>query len=80
MNYGAMLASLKMGVDILTAIDPDTVPHTKNPNHIPVYTLRQEDGTVMREGHVDELVESAHGMSHAVLCEDEYPVFGVGYA
>lgn len=80
MNYLTMLASLRMGVDILTMTDPDDVPHTRQPGYIPKYTLREENGTVISRDPVDVLTEQAHHFLGPVcLYEDEYPVFCIDY-
>jgi hypothetical protein len=78
-NYFEMLGSLRMGVDFLPDTDPETVPHATQPGYVPRYTLRRDDGSVVMEGQVDELVHEAHVqlVESLTLYEDEYPVFTV---
>ena len=81
LNWGQMMASLKMGVDVLPETDPEDVPHVKDPSHIPSYSLRSEDGSLVDSGPVDLLVERAHMDFYPVdvltLFEDDYPVFTI---
>jgi hypothetical protein len=80
-NFFEMMASLRMGVDILPRTDPETVPHVFAPGYIPAYTLRDESGKeILMRGSVDELVEHMHNVlaQTLILYEDEYPVMGVG--
>lgn len=78
-----MLASLKMGVDIMPDTNPETVPHTKVSGYIPQYSYQfQVDGNwlpaiLVNLEELPEFVADMHGnMWYPVrLLEDGYPVF-----
>lgn len=79
LNFFAMFASLRMGVDVMTTTDASEVPHVLQPGYVPVYTGRDDSGVIVFQGiPVDELVEQLHGdLRELTLYEDNYPVFTV---
>lgn len=83
MNFSTMLASLRMGVDILPITDPEDVPHLHDPAHVPHYSLVRVDRyTGDREevgsGDPVDLVDRAHrGDASYLFLEDGLEVFHV---
>lgn len=79
MDFSVMLASLRMGVDVMTTTDASEVPHVSQPGYVPTYTGRDDDGVVvLKEMPVDELVDQLHAdLRELTLYEDNYPVFTV---
>lgn len=68
----------RMGTCVPPLTSPASVPHTTQPGYIPVYTLREENGTVISREPVDVITCDAHNFIGPVfLYEDEYPVFCV---
>ena len=83
-NYLAMLASLKVGVDFPPDTDPDTVPHVRQPGVIPTYSVEIErDGNwvphipAVLMSDLPDVVEAMHWdyTSPVRLLENGYPVF-----
>lgn len=79
MNFSTMLASLRMGVDVMTITDVSEVPHTSQPGYVPTYTGRDDSGAViLQDLPIDELVNRIHAdRRELTLYEDNYPVFAV---
>jgi hypothetical protein len=79
LNYYAMFAQLKMGVDVETETPASAVPHVMQPGYVPRYTVRNDTGqVVLSDMDVYRLVDEVHGSPEALtLYEDDHPVFTV---
>lgn len=86
LNLWAMLASLKMGVDLAPDTDPEDVPHTVVAGYVPVYSVETcwyDAWRIWRAAVPPEelpaVVESMHCAFDCPvrLLEDGHPVFTV---
>lgn len=86
-NMFAMMASLRMGLDIVPETDWETVPHAFQVGYTPLYTTRMYNETTdtweavtEASSDVAQMVDEAHWRWTVPvgIFEDEHPVFYAG--